>query len=183
MSQYMVEKIQFIESYIKKCDDVEKQKNYRVADELVDEILGVFSPELPERGTYLYDSSNGESSIRNARLVKAKLQNYILNLKSGLQKHLYTDNGIHVEQTNMQNVENVVSISVTQTAECINRLPDSILSPEEKELLNGKLMSIETATDKPTRWEKAKNALKWIAEKGIEVGIAALPYIVEALKK
>ena len=50
-------------------------------------------------------------------------------------------------------------------------------------MLNGKLMSIETATDKPTRWEKAKNVLKWIAEKSIEVGIAALPYIVEALKK
>ena len=180
MMQYMIEKIEFIESYIARCDDVEKQKNYHVANELVDEILGVFSPELPEIGTYLYDTSSGECSILNARLMRAKLKNYILNLKSGLQKHLYTDNGIHVEQTNMQNVENVVSVSVTQTAECINRLPDSILSPEEKELLNGKLMSIETATDKPTRWEKAKNALKWIAEKGIEVGIAALPYIVEA---
>lgn len=181
--QYMIEKIEFIESYIRRCDDVEKQKNCRSADELVDEILGVFSPELPEIGTYLYDSSNGAGAIRNACLVRAKLKNYILNLKSGLQKHLYTDNGIHVQQTTMQNVENTVSVSITQTAECINQLPDSILSLEEKELLNGKLMSIETSPDKPTRWEKAKNALKWIAEKSIEVGTAALPYIVEALKR
>lgn len=116
-------------------------------------------------------------------MVRAQLRNYIFNLKSGLQRHLYADNGIHVQQTTLQNVENTVSVSITQTAEMINRLPDSVLTSDEKELLNGKLMSIETSPDKSTRWEKAKSALKWIAEKSIEVGIAALPYIVEALKK
>ena len=181
----MSEKIAWIESYITRCDEAEQQKNGAKADAVAGEIISVFTPELPQISAHVYilDDNDLETSMRNVALVRAKLKNYILNLKSGLQRHLYTDNGIHLEQTTFQNVENVVSISITQTAECINRLPDSVLSPEEKELLNGKLMSIETSPDKSTRWEKAKSALKWIAEKSIEVGTAALPYIVEALKR
>ena len=36
--------------------------------------------------------------------------------------------------------------------------------------------------DKKTRWEKVQDTLKWIAEKGIEIGVAALPYIAKALE-
>ena len=185
MGQYMDEKTKWIESYIKRCDDIERQNNASEANDLVEEILSVFLPELPQIGAYVFvsEDSNVKKANRNISLVRAKLKNYILNLRCGLQKHLYADNGIHVEQTTMQNVENTVSVSVTQTAEMINRLPDSVLTSDEKELLNGKLMSIETSPDKSTRWEKAKSALKWIAEKSIEVGTAALPYIVEALKR
>ena len=183
MGHYLDEKINWIESYITKCDEAEKNKDYKKAELLVDEILSIFTPELPHLGDYLYSSSDLKSVLQNVSMVRAQLRNYIFNLKSGLQRHLYADNGIHVQQTTLQNVENTVSVSITQTAEMINRLPDSVLTSDEKELLNGKLMSIETSPDKSTRWEKAKSALKWIAEKSIEVGIAALPYIVEALKK
>ena len=36
--------------------------------------------------------------------------------------------------------------------------------------------------DKTTKWEKAKEILKWIADKSVDVGIAALPYIWEIIK-
>ena len=65
----------------------------------------------------------------------------------------------------------------------INQLPESVLSTDDKALLTGKLTQISFEKEPESRWEKAKGALKWIAEKGIEVGIAALPYIVQALTK
>ena len=49
-------------------------------------------------------------------------------------------------------------------------------------MLSGKLASISAEKDKEKRWEKISSALKWIAEKGIQVGIAALPYITKALE-
>lgn len=31
-------------------------------------------------------------------------------------------------------------------------------------------------------WEKAKNVIGWILDKSVDVGIAALPYIIQTLK-
>ena len=73
-------------------------------------------------------------------------------------------------------------MSLEQTIRTINELPSTILSDQDKEILNGKIASLSIENDKQKRWEKVGNTLKWIAEKGIEVGTAALPYIVKALE-
>ena len=94
-----------------------------------------------------------------------------------------TGKGFQVSQSVNQSVTTNVEITLDNTVSIINNLPAEVLSDDEKVYLSGILATINAASDKPTRWERAKNALKWIAEKGIEVGVAALPYIVEALKK
>ena len=75
-----------------------------------------------------------------------------------------------------------VNISLEQTITVIEAIPDDKLSQDEKEQLEGKLSNLNTEKDKSKLWGKTQSALKWIADKGVEVGIAALPYIVEALK-
>ena len=75
-----------------------------------------------------------------------------------------------------------VSISLTQTIENIQSLSNDIISEDDKDLLVGKLTQISTEKDKLKAWEKTKSVLKWIAEKGIEVGTVVLPYIIEAIK-
>ena len=64
----------------------------------------------------------------------------------------------------------------------IESIPNEKLSLDEKEQLEGKLSKLEIEKEKSKVWDKAQSVLKWIADKGVEVGIAALPYIVEMLK-
>ena len=186
MEQYFENKIAWINQHIDKCDEVIKGKRVSEAKALQRMLLSIFSPELPQMGANL-DKGNlktGEIDyLNNIEILKGILSNYILNLRSGLYKPFQKNAERNLQQTATQSTENKVCVTITQTAEIINQLPNTALASDEKEVLNGKLMAIETAADKPTRWEKAKDTLKWIAEKGIEVGIAALPYIVEALKK
>lgn len=193
----IAEKEELMDSYIARCDSV---KEYSEAMKLQDEIVGVFGNEIShitaslDRGSY--DGSGCFSPIDycgNIKLLRAKLVNHKINIKQG-NTFVNDDSGkgskngqasVVVQQYNNQSMSSNVSISITleQTIENINQLPESALSADDKELLAGKLAQISVEKEPESRWEKAKGALKWIAEKGIEVGIAALPYIVEVLKR
>lgn len=82
---------------------------------------------------------------------------------------------------NTNNVSNAISLSVA--IENIENCHE--LSIDEKEQLNKILLEIETLKkkrDKKSLWEKVKAAIGWIIEKGVDVGIAALPYIIQAIQ-
>ena len=79
----------------------------------------------------------------------------------------------------------VVTVTIKQTLERINNLPDDILSKEDKESLEEKVASLELLTksgDKEKASKKLGSILKYVADKGIEVGIALLPYLGEISK-
>lgn len=192
----ITEKEKLIDSYIARCDGTTDRLE---ANKLQDEIIGVFGNEIPNIGVSLDRGSYGVGKFvpvdycGNIKLLKAKLVNHKINIKQG-NTFVNNDSGkgakngqasVVVQQYNNQSMSSNVSVSITleQTIENINQLPESALSSDDKELLAGKLAQISVEKEPESRWEKAKGALKWIAEKGIEVGIAALPYIVEALKK
>ncbi|MBP3629950.1 MAG: hypothetical protein J6J23_00475, partial [Clostridia bacterium] len=85
------------------------------------------------------------------------------------------------ENHNSQNMS--VEITLDQTMQEITKCQE--LSPEEKITLQQTLFEIETAKkgrNKSELWEKIRTSGKWILEKGIEVGVATLPYIAQALK-
>ncbi len=49
----------------------------------------------------------------------------------------------------------------------------------------GKITRLNQMSEGSSReaiWTKAVSVIKWIADKGVEVGIAALPYIIQALQ-
>lgn len=120
--------------------------------------------------------------IGDARLLRAILHNYKLNLRSGLYKVFGSgDSGINLTQNVTQDVATNVDISLESTISLVNELPVQTLSEEEKEQLIGKLAGLSAEKKKEKRWEKITSVLKWIAEKGIEVGTVALPYIAKAL--
>lgn len=92
------------------------------------------------------------------------------------------DSTVTVTQHVNQDVSTEVVITLDQVISCIQDLPETALSAEDKDILSGKLAAISSEKDKEKRWEKVSGTLKWIAEKGIQVGIAALPYIAKALE-
>ena len=164
-------------------EDAITKKDVGKAKELQTEIIAVYEPEIDSLKSELdnysfthYGASTPVDYIGDAKLLRAKLQNYKLTLASGLYKPFQgTDGAVTVTQHVNQDVSATVVVTFEQTIHNIQELPESVLSDEEKEMLSGKLASISAEKDKEKRWEKISSALKWIAEKGIQVGIAALP--------
>lgn len=183
MTHAMEQKAEMINEYIARIEDAISKNDQNEAGDLVREIVGVYEAEIEGLGRHLSFYSGGYE-IDNAKKVRARLKNYVLNLQAGLYKPFQDKGAITVTQTAEQKVETVVQVSLEQTVKLINELPEETLSADDKEKLNGKLagLSAQNGMDKATRWETAKSVLKWIADKSVEVGLAALPYIMEAMK-
>lgn len=190
MTHFMEEKIKVLEGYICALDDAITKKDVGKAKELQTEIIAVYEPEIDSLKSELdnyslthYGASTPVDYIGDAKLLRAKLQNYKLNLASGLYKPFQgVDGAVTVTQHVNQDVSTSVVINLEQTIHSILQLPESVLSDDEKEILSGKIASISAEKDRKKRWEKVSGALKWIADKGIQVGIAALPYITKMLE-
>lgn len=192
MTHFMEEKIKILEEYICALDDAITKNNEEKAKELQTEIIAVYEPEIDSLTSGLdnysithYGTSIPVDYIGDARLLKAKLRNYELNLASGLYKPFQGADGagtVTVTQHVNQDVSTEVVITLDQVISSIQDLPETALSAEDKDILSGKIAAISSEKDKEKRWEKVSGTLKWIAEKGIQVGIAALPYIAKAVE-
>ena len=191
MTHYMEEKIKIIDEYIGRLTDVIERNDIEKAKKLQTEIIAVYEPEIDSLKSELdnynfahFGTNTPVDYVGDAKLLKAKLQNYKLNLASGLYKPFQSAEGaVTVTQHVNQDVNATLVVTFEQVIHNIQQLPDSVLSDEEKEVLSGKIAAISAEKDKEKRWGKVCSALKWIAEKGIHVGIAALPYIAKALEE
>ena len=192
MTHFMEEKIKILEDYICMLEDAITKKDVGKAKELQTEIIAVYEPEIDSLKSELdnysfthYGASTPVDYIGDAKLLRAKLQNYKLNLASGLYKPFQGADGagtVTVTQHVNQDVCTEVVITLDQVISSIQDLPETELSAEDKDILSGKIAAISSEKDKEKRWEKVSGTLKWIAEKGIQGGIAALPYITKALE-
>ena len=189
MSHAMDQKNEMLDNYIEKLDDAISKGNGELAKQLRREIVAVYENEIDgiRSGLDAYSPHHVYmptpiDNIGDATILRAKLYNYKLNLASGLHKLLRNnDNSVNVTQNVQQDVQNNISISLEQTVSDINSLPQESLSDEEKEILLGKLASLSAEKSKESKWEKAQGVLKWIAEKGFEVGKIALPYVLQTV--
>ncbi len=106
-------------------------------------------------------------------------------LKAKLSALLYGVNILHsdsVSQTQV-NVSNYVSVNVSfdQVRKDISNM--SFLSEDETNDILKRILVIENIINsnetKKKKWEKVGPILKWIADKGFDVGIALLPLILK----
>ena len=177
-----------LDSYIQQLAQAVESNDVKAAKTLQNEIISVYDNEIDGIKTGL-DNYNTDffmtklpDFIGDARILRAKLQNYKLNLLSGLYGEFRSrDNAIKVTQSVQQQANTSISISLEQTVSNINSLSQESLSDDDKEILCGKLASLSAEKSKDSKWEKAQGALKWIAEKGFEVGKIALPYILQTV--
>ena len=192
MTHYMEEKLQMLESYIDKLETAVSQNDNAKAKTLQREIIAVYEPEIAslrsqldsQDVSHLLSNAPSVDYIGDAKLLQKKLQNYRLNLVTGIYKPFQSSDGaVTVTQQVNQDVNATIVITFEQVIHNIQQLPNAVLSDEEKEVLSGKIAAISAEKDKEKRWGKVCSALKWIAEKGIQVGIAALPYIAKALEE
>lgn len=196
-----MDKMSILNSYIEKCDENIEQKDQSKAEMLMDEVIGVFEAEIPDIKSQLTMYGWGAPSVnyfKDLAVIKAILINYRANLKreddirsAELEMLRLKQSILNINNTNnneaLSTAEASVAVTVTikQTLESINNLPDDILSKEDKESLEEKVASLELLTksgDKEKASKKLGSILKYVADKGIEVGIALLPYLGEISK-
>lgn len=192
-------KLENLNRYIEQCD-VPTQKD--AMKTLLGEIIHTYSPEIPQMidglDMYGYGDVNNIDYVGDLRLVKAKLINYRDNLeeeeikasreieKLRLQQSILNiNNSSNNTNTNTATASNQVAFTIDQAVKNINSLPENILSSEEKEILEDKLSAIELSLnkkDKESLIDKIGKTVRYISDKGIEVGIAILPYLGEIAK-
>ena len=74
-----------------------------------------------------------------------------------------------------------VQVTVEATFEQIDKLPEITLSDDDKTLLKGMIGDLNTK-DKSKRDSKLGKLQSWLADKGTDVFIAAMPYVVQLIK-
>ena len=188
--QAMEEKIKIIDKYISNLIEAINRKDCNYAKALQKKIIAVYLSEIDSlksgldnyRHTYI-DGSREVDYIGDAEILKEKLQNHRLNIISGFYElNQWTKGAVNVIQHVNQDINTTVVVNYEQTINNIQELSSSELSDEDKKVLYNLLESISTERDKEKRWEKISSTLKWIADKGIQIGIATLPYISKVLE-
>lgn len=193
-------KLTLVEEYIHRADEIIETKNQATAKEFSREIIAVFQSEIPKITSELtsYRYGGQQDDIKDTSTLRAMLLNYSTNIrrddeirkndleKLKLQQSILTINNTNQNEASSDANANVtVVVTVTQAIESINNFPDDILSKEEKESLEEKVAALELLTksgDKEKASKKLGVILKYVADKGVEVGIALLPYLGEISK-
>ena len=126
----------------------------------------------PENATYKEDLG----------YIKDQLRHYRVKLAAGFAKGTQNSFNIHASAVNQNSVENVLTI--TQTAEQIQEIPDSVLNEALKNELKLLLLDMDSAKGKSKKDAegKLKKVLGWLTDKGVEVALAALPYVLNVLQ-
>lgn len=85
---------------------------------------------------------------------------------------------VQITNTNENKVDINVSFgTVRREIENMSALPDA----EIREILSriDELEEIVKSSERSKKWENAKKIIKWIADKGVDVGIALLPLLLQ----
>lgn len=181
--------VKLIDEYILKCkDNIKLFDEYRSKNQsyflleknsgdLIETILNTFVKDIDQsRLEYFYDKS--PDYVKDLTNLKCQLEG--LKARKLDEEKTSKESLISIiqNQTNTQ----VVNISFEQTVNAVKSIPENELSADEKKELLEKLKKLESDKDKSEIWKTAQSVLKWIADKGVDVAIAVLPYIVEVLK-
>lgn len=127
-----------------------------------------------------YDDVSGETLFHNLKQVYNKMLSFKALGYPLLQGSIpQSAPMVQITNTNENKVDINISFNdVRREIENMSALPDT----EIEEILN-KINELEKIVKSPDRkskkWENAKSIVKWIADKGVDVGIALLPLLLQ----
>lgn len=121
--------------------------------------------------------SEEEDLIGDLELILGHLRHY--RAKIALESVSGNMNTVNVQASavNQNSVTNVLTI--TQVAEQVQSIPDSILDEDLKNELKCLLLDLDAFKNKPKAESEGRlqKVLAWMSDKGVDVAIAVLPYI------
>lgn len=181
------DKLQFIDSFIVRCDSCIKNQDTHEADNILNDFISTFTGEIKNLQFGLETSYDDWTKDKNSlELIKQKLINLKANLKAKAEDKEYELKIAEANSTNITNsnsLNNNVNITLSQVYDAVDN--SKSLSEENlqklKELL-GQISVAEANKDKKTVKERVAAVLHFIADKGVDALIAAGPYLIQALK-
>ncbi len=152
-------------------------------------LLSKYSPIISGFGDNLYSiyyDSDFTATLSNIETMRDKL---ILFKAAGFedwgQKNDPNGRTSQISITNNNANTNTNSISVTISFEEVRRnienmsaLPDTEIE-EILSKINDLEIIVSSEDRKSKKWEKAKGIIRWVADKGVDVGIALLPLLLQ----
>ena len=114
-----------------------------------------------------------ERLINRLNLYVAKLQDEDEKTMSSNQSNSVTINNNNTNTTNANITQN---ISIKNTMEKIDQIPDEILAKNLKYELKGMLSELEDCKDNQEKKSKLMEVVKWLGDKTADAFIACLPY-------
>lgn len=126
-----------------------------------------------------------ENYYLNVRIIKGKLEILLATIEQQETYDSLKQTSIAINasnnNSNMNSISNNISISFADTKEKIENMT-SLTELEIEEALKQlkELEKIVNSKDRRSKkWENAKGIIKWIADKGVDVGISFLPLLLE----
>lgn len=128
-----------------------------------------------------YDEVSGSSLDFNLRSIYNKLLAFRSLNYPGLGTRVSNVPNTVVNISNSNENNNTITISFDVVREKVNSMTS--LPEEEIEEIQKRIDEIEEIVNskesKSKKWSKAKEIIKWIADKGVDVGIALLPLLLK----
>ncbi len=197
-------KIDTLKSVVDQCDDLIAivETEYPDIEEgsiekFVYQVVNTYYPNISNL-TYCVtgrDLNEQEDMLESLTALKSMLNNYKDELEDASKQFAKRNGNLpHINISQIQNnnqSQNVkISITIEEVIDVIYNIPDSVLGEDDKDILIGKLNSLEKTAhtpeqDKSKVWDKAKGILALIADKGADAGIALLPtipYVVQLMQ-
>lgn len=200
-----MELVTLLDQYIEKLDKASSLEQSEI-ETLIEDITRVFisQDELRELWLDYYNSYNDSYDLMSdVRKLKTKLEYNKAVLidenekvkqrakseqeqrdleKLRLQVELKkTDITITNTNTNTNENNNSVSVTFESVRDKVNNMTS--LPDEDIEEIQNRIDEIEEIVNsketKSKKWSKAKEIIKWIADKGVDVGIALLPLLLK----
>lgn len=179
-----------LESLNKAISDPENRETPELAKlQLYKDVTARYHPYVPKLsdGLYnyvqayaFYDDVSGESLFHNLKQVYNKLLAFkALGYPSLIESIPQSVPMVQITNTNENKVDINISFNdVRREIENMSALPDTEIE-EILSKINELEKIVKSSERKSKKWENAKDIVKWIADKGVDVGIALLPLLLQ----
>lgn len=140
-----------------------------------DSIITNFSKGLHDTW---YDNE-GTLKLKNIKILKEKL----VLFKAMDYKNSFDRSTPQVEIHNSNSNSNIIDIDISfdqarQNVENMSALPDSEIEEVLKKIDDLEKI-VQSKDRKSKKWDNSKEIIKWIADKGVDVGISLLPLLLQ----
>ena len=175
---------------LKRVVDIESDVSEEEKKRLYWSVTAKYHPYVPKLGEGLYSYSaeqgfyggvEGSSLDYNLQQIYNKLCAFKALNYPGLDAVATSSPNTVVNITNNNENKNTMNVTFDSVRKTIDAMTS--LTEEEIEGIKDKISVLEEIVDsnesKSKKWSKAKDIIKWVADKGVDVGIALLPLILK----
>lgn len=189
---------QDLQNLLSAKSDINNEETPEIAkQQLYKEITAKYHTIIPKLGFGLYqyidqmgfyDDVTEDSLFHNLEQLFNKLTTFkAIDFPNVIAQPVVPQTQINNYNENTAKASSKVNINITidQAIEAIHRLPQDVLSNEDKEKLEDEMRvldSLKNSGKKGKIWDRAKTVLAFLADKGADAMIAAAPYIINTLQ-